>query len=307
MRTTPVILLILALGAAPAARAGAPSKDDAAKLLHEGDYADAAKAYRKWTRAHPDDAEAWFALGSALHRQEKFADAVEAYDKAIDAGFYKSVAEYDTACAYARMGRADDAFAHLKAAAAAGFADVAHMKSDDDLKSLHGDARWSATLLAVDEIAHPCAHDPHMAQFDFWVGTWTVTNPKGTTIGHSHVSKRNAGCVVFEEWTGAAGADGMSMNYYDPSAAQWVQVWRSDRGVTATYHGGLDAQGRMVLTGPSSQADGKTSVSRGIWTKNADGTVTQQFFASKDGKAWKPVFEGIYSRVVSEGSASSAD
>jgi len=62
----------------------------------------------------------------------------------------------------------------------------------------------------------------------------------------------------------------------------------------------------MVMVGPSTNPDGSTSQSRGVWTANEDGTVTQQFFESENGKDCKPVFEGIYSRVASEEAASSA-
>lgn len=32
------------------------------------------------------------------------------------------------------------------------------------------------------------------------------------------------------------------------------------------------------------------------WTSNEDGTVRQHWRASKDGKTWQDVFDGIYSR-----------
>jgi hypothetical protein len=51
-------------------------------------------------------------------------------------------AAYDHACCLALAGRKDEAFEKLRHAIGAGFRDLAHMESDPDLASLHGDPRW---------------------------------------------------------------------------------------------------------------------------------------------------------------------
>jgi hypothetical protein len=56
---------------------------------------------------------------------------------------------YDAACSSARDGNADAAFAALDHAVAAGFRDAERLQADDDLTSLHGDARWGAVCETV--------------------------------------------------------------------------------------------------------------------------------------------------------------
>ena len=57
---------------------------------------------------------------------------------------------YGAACCQALAGQTDDAFASLGKAIEAGFHDAAHMRQDSDLASLHGDARWPATVQAAE-------------------------------------------------------------------------------------------------------------------------------------------------------------
>jgi predicted esterase len=53
---------------------------------------------------------------------------------------------YNLACALARLGKADDAFASLTKALEVGYADASHMQKDDDLEKLRDDKRFSELL-----------------------------------------------------------------------------------------------------------------------------------------------------------------
>src|SRR3954470_19569839 len=68
----------------------------------------------------------------------------------------------------------------------------------------------------------PCAA-PEFRQFDFWLGRWKVTNPKGVQVGTSEISRVSEGCAVREQWTSARGQGGISLNYYDSSGHEWHQ------------------------------------------------------------------------------------
>jgi hypothetical protein len=137
-------------------------------------------------------------------------------------------------------------------------------------------------------------------QFDFWIGEWEVFAPGkdgkglGPKIGESSVTQEEAGCLLIEHWRGGKGANGQSYNFYDVMRKAWRQVWASPTELT-DYAGALDAKGQMVLEGVSQQAQGSQQRSRGTWTANADGTVTQNF-KSYDAKtkAWTDNFTGIY-------------
>lgn len=83
----------------------------------------------------------WYSRGMDLHRQGNYERAIEAFQKAIDAGQREGAASYNIACGYARLGDSDRAFEWLNKALDAGF-DVGHMlDGDDDLESLRGDPR----------------------------------------------------------------------------------------------------------------------------------------------------------------------
>lgn len=133
-------------------------------------------------------------------------------------------------------------------------------------------------------------------QFDFWIGEWDVFNAAGAKVGSSSVTREEAGCLLVERWTSARGNNGQSYNFYDAATRKWRQVWVSPTELT-DYSGALNAQGQMVLEGVSQQARGSTQRSLGTWTRNADGSVTQNFKSwDEPSRAWTEAFTGIYRR-----------
>jgi len=155
---------------------------------------------------------------------------------------------------------------------------------------------WLA--IASAELAHaatsPCAA-AGFRQFDFWLGTWEVTQADGKRAGRNVISSEDQGCQLLERWTSASGGTGTSMNFYDPKTDIWTQQWVG-MGILLRMTGGLK-NGAMVLEGPLQYLDsGKTTVLRGIWTPLPDGRVRQQFLESTDGKTWTDWFDGYYRR-----------
>jgi len=149
--------------------------------------------------------------------------------------------------------------------------------------------------------APPCA-DPARRQFDFWVGNWDVTGPKGEqVIGRSRVESRLGDCVVHEHWFGKGGAIGESFNIYNADTAQWEQFWVASTGNRLYLHGGL-VGASMVLEGQRDKADPKTGIAvrdRITYTPNADGTVRQLWeISTDDGKAWVASFDGLYHKAT---------
>ena len=144
--------------------------------------------------------------------------------------------------------------------------------------------------------APPVNHD-----FDFWIGDWNVTDLRGHLLGTSRVESIAAGHGLLENWTGApesGGGSGKSLNAYNPAKQQWQQFWVGAGGAVLELAGGLDANGRMVLTGETTTPTNTAVRNRITWTPNADGTVLQVWEQSKDrGTAWQTVFEGIYRKA----------
>ncbi|MEO8429985.1 MAG: M56 family metallopeptidase [Acidobacteriota bacterium] len=82
--------------------------------------------------------------GMRLHRRERFDEAIEAFQKSIDAGCREEAASYNIACGYALKGDKDRAFEWLAKAEAAGFELEKYLESDDDLDDLRSDPRFAA-------------------------------------------------------------------------------------------------------------------------------------------------------------------
>lgn len=152
-----------------------------------------------------------------------------------------------------------------------------------------------------------CVQDIH-DDFDFWVGRWNVYAPDGGPYqGHNVIEIVEGGCLITENWTGASGSTGQSMNFHDPLAGAWRQVWVS-RGAFIDYTGGLDENGAMVLEGEIFYpGNGTRAAFRGSWTPLADGTVCQHFQQQGADGEWADWFTGIYVRVEADPRADEAE
>jgi len=141
-----------------------------------------------------------------------------------------------------------------------------------------------------------CSASQHR-QFDFWLGSWTVTDSAGTaTLGTNNITREEGGCLVHEHWTDADGSTGQSFNFYDPTTKRWAQIWVSSSGNVLRLEGGLDGPS-MRLEGDRQPRTGETVQHRIVWTPEPDGRVRQKWYASKDGgKTWKLIFDGWYRR-----------
>jgi len=66
-------------------------------------------------------------------------------------------------------------------------------------------------------------------QFDFWIGTWSVTEG-GQPAGHNTIEPDLKHCALFESWSSVDGSRGRSINFYDRNRRHWHQSWMDDRG-----------------------------------------------------------------------------
>jgi len=140
--------------------------------------------------------------------------------------------------------------------------------------------------------------DPRARQFDFWAGTWEVSNQDGSIVGRDRIEPILDGCVLQETWAGASGSAGTSLNFFDTVRGKWRQFWVWREGTTLELEGNL-VDGAMVLEGDSI-AEGKPARNRITWTNAPDGSVRQLWELSTDGgKSWETLFDGIYRRVKS--------
>jgi len=142
-----------------------------------------------------------------------------------------------------------------------------------------------------------CDFDISFNAFDFWLGNWKVfDNETGELAGTNSIQKLEAGCLVLEKWTSAAGGTGTSVNYYNPVTKQWRQLWVSAGRYSIDIVGGLQ-DGSMQLTGSIYNFGGGEDRFRGTWTPAEDGSVRQFFEQFNAGtQEWDVWFDGRYVR-----------
>jgi hypothetical protein len=133
----------------------------------------------------------------------------------------------------------------------------------------------------------PCNAAEHH-QFDFWIGHWEVFLPNGNKAGENRIEAIEGGCALLEQWSGARGPTGRSLNIYDALRRVWHQTWVDSTGGLLVLEGQW-MDGRMVL---SSSAQ---PVQRITWWPLSDGSVRQLWETSKDGgRTWSTAFDGKY-------------
>lgn len=143
--------------------------------------------------------------------------------------------------------------------------------------------------------APPRCDTPGFAQFDFWLGEWVVT-ADGKLAGHNRIEKVQDGCALTEQWRGAGGYTGTSLNAHDRRSGKWRQLWVDYRGGVLLLTGGLQEDGSMSL---QSEPDAGGVVQRITWTPNPDGSVRQLWQAVADDGSAENLFDGLYRRAAS--------
>jgi hypothetical protein len=165
----------------------------------------------------------------------------------------------------------------------------------DQTASPSAAAATVGTAPAAAATAGPCASG-RFREFDFWAGSWEVSDADGKLAGHNDVTIEERGCVLVERWKSAAGGTGFSVNFYDPLAKTWTQQWIG-LGLLLRMTGGV-RDGSMILEGPLQYLPtGRVTRLRGTWSSLPDGRVRQHFQeSSDDGRTWQDWFDGYYRR-----------
>ena len=131
-------------------------------------------------------------------------------------------------------------------------------------------------------------------QFDFWLGHWRVTE-HGKPAGDNRIELLLEGCALLENWTGAEGGAGKSLNFFDRDDGLWHQTW-IDRSGGALFLAGKFENGAMRMEGER-PATGKQPATRHriTWTPLPGGKVRQLWESTPAGEEqWSTQFDGLY-------------
>ncbi|MBI4617726.1 MAG: hypothetical protein HY720_29205 [Planctomycetes bacterium] len=96
------------------------------------------------SRFNPESSQRLATLYYYAGRHE---DVIGMYDEILRSDPDNSIAHYNKACSFARMGRNDDAFRSLRAAWDKGYHNIEAMEMDGDLAPLRKDRRWEEFVL----------------------------------------------------------------------------------------------------------------------------------------------------------------
>ena len=141
-----------------------------------------------------------------------------------------------------------------------------------------------------------CCTEKH-SEFDFWIGSWTVTNPDGSAAGKNTIKKIQDNCVLQENWTSAsAGFTGTSNNFYNYKTKQWEQIWVDNQGQSLHLKGNKVGNQMILKTDEETDAQGNKIYHRVTWTHNEDGTVRQYWETITNGKDITVAFDGLYKK-----------
>jgi transcriptional regulator GlxA family with amidase domain len=115
-------------------------------LEDEGNWQEAAKAWRALVAQDAKDGFAWDRLAVALAQSGDIAGAIDAGTHAAEIAEGRAGALVNLACIYARAGRRDDALRALELAVGEGFSARWRLENDRDFDPLRSDARFQKLL-----------------------------------------------------------------------------------------------------------------------------------------------------------------
>jgi len=277
-----------------AAGGSTEARADAAFMAKE--FKDAAALYADVLEDQPLNGKAWFRLGFAQNAVGEYAKSSASFEKSYTAGFMPVISMYNAACGYARIGEKAKALFWLQKIADSGYRDVNQMMKDADFDNIRQEPRFAQIMEQIKGNATPCQKAAEHHQFDFWVGEWDVVAPGGQAAGKSKIERAVDQCAIVENWWGATGSTGKSINLYNSATKKWQQFWVDNSG-TSTLYVGERVGNEMRFVADAWSKDGKPMKRRMTFTPVEPDKVRQVGETSTDdGKTWKVEYDLTYLR-----------
>lgn len=130
-------------------------------------------------------------------------------------------------------------------------------------------------------------------QFDFWLGSWDVSWEGGS--GTNTISKILDGRVIQEQFE-APQLRGLSVSVFNERSGRWHQTWVDNSGGYLDFVGGMEDDGRMILSRQMEQ-EGHTFQQRMVWYDIAPDSLEWHWERSADaGQSWQLLWHISYQR-----------
>ena len=157
---------------------------------------------------------------------------------------------------------------------------------------------FGTTELFAQQQQSRCKTEPEYRQFDFWIGDWEVKNPQDQVVGSSVIELTSGDCLILENWTGASGVVGKSMNYYSLYDSKWHQIWVGSGGIPIDFIGNYDVEEKaMRYTAKGIGQNGAEVDFKLTFYHLTDDHIRQHWEQSSDGgETWTTLFDGHYYR-----------
>ncbi|MEW6738142.1 MAG: tetratricopeptide repeat protein [Acidobacteriota bacterium] len=296
------LLYVLLFSSQPCYQIIAQNHDQAAtakaadEFFQRKDWNKAVPAYQAITKAEPENGQAWYRLGYALHALGQYREAIEAFQHML-AIRPNPIAMYNIACSYAKLNEKDHAYQWLEKAMQNGFIQLQVLESDADLENLRSDARFSEIQKKMLVKAQPCKFLPEARQFDFWIGEWEVKTQDGRLVGNNSVQLILGDCVIYENWTGTGGGSGKSFNLFNQNRGKWQQTWVDSQGSIIEFVEGEYRDNAMKFRAEIRTQDGNVTLRRLTFYNLDPNRVRQYSEISRDnGKNWQTEYDFYYYR-----------
>jgi len=154
----------------------------------------------------------------------------------------------------------------------------------------------SAAAWAAD--SKPCAANSTSRQLDYWLGNWTIIFPGVSGSSNSKVSLSLDKCLFVENWEDGRGHSGQNMFAYSEGDKNWHGMFADNEGRVHVFTSGEVSAGVARFEGPSGAPNEAKVLNRVKIMRLAADKVEQSWEkSSDDGRSWKTVFRGEYSRT----------
>ncbi len=139
-----------------------------------------------------------------------------------------------------------------------------------------------------------CCTEKH-TEFDFWIGTWDVSNPDGSKAGTNTILKLQDNCLLQENWASTNGkVTGTSNTFYNAKTQQWEQIWIDNLGGNLHLKGERIDNQMILKTDVTYNKNKEPFYHRLTWTQNKDGSVHQYWETITNDKDITVSFDGLY-------------